>query len=89
MPVSGEMDRIGGVRERAALLLPTVEMGLKTIGDEDEDRALTRGITLDKYDMMNRNRLLYVVSVMVYQPSLCRCTINDWRSEKVWGKSGG
>lgn len=62
MPVSGEMDRIGGVRERAALLLPTVEMGLKTIGDEDEDRALTRGITFDKYDMMN-SRLLFAVAI--------------------------
>lgn len=52
MPVSGEMDRIGGVRERVALL-PAVEMGLKTIGDEDdEDLALTRGMTFDKYDMM-------------------------------------
>ena len=79
MPVSGEMDRIGGVRERAALLLPTVEMGLKTIGDEDEDRALTRGITFDKYDMMNRSRLRCFCYGL---PAFSLPLHNDWRSEK-------
>ena len=44
MDVSGEMERRVGMREPM--------MGLKTMGDEE--RALTRGITFDRYDMMEK-----------------------------------
>ena len=61
---NADRDRRGGVparRATAAVPLPEVAvgdlMGLKTMGDEE--RARTKGITLDKYDMMEKIKNLW------------------------------
>ena len=60
---NADRDRRGGVpaRRATAALLPEVAvgdlMGLKTMGDDD--LARTKGITLDKYDMMEKIKNLW------------------------------